>query len=81
MAVTLDEHQVLDANATELAYATNVVAAEIDEHDVLGDLLLVGAKIGFHGAVLCLICAARSRSSDWSVLDRSAVDADEQFGR
>ena len=81
VAVTLDEHQVLHADGAELADATDVVAAEIDEHDVLGDLFLVGAQIGFHRAVFCLICAARACSGDRSVLDRSAVDADEQFGR
>ena len=81
VAVALDEHQVLHANAAELADAADVVAAEIDEHDVLGDLFLVGAEIGFDGAVFDLVGAARARSGDGAVLDRAAVDADEQLRR
>ena len=46
VAVGLDLHQLVDRHAAVLADAAEVVAAEVDEHHVLGALLLVGQQLG-----------------------------------
>ena len=81
VAVPLDEHQVLHANAAELADAPDIVAAQVDQHDVLGDLLLVGAQIGLHRAVFHLIRAARPRPGDGPILHRPPMHAHQQLRR
>ncbi len=68
--VALDEHEVLDADGAEFGDAAYVVAAEVDEHDVLGDFLLVGAEVGFEGAVFDLVGGASAGAGDGAVLDR-----------
>ena len=45
VAVGLDLHQLVDHNRAVLAHAAEVVAAEVDEHHVLGALLLVGEQL------------------------------------
>jgi hypothetical protein len=81
VGVALDEHQVLHLDAAELADAADVVAAEVDQHDVFGDFLLVGAEVGFEGAVFGLVGGARAGAGDGAVLDGAAVDADQELGR
>ena len=44
--VGLDGHERLDLDGAVLAHAAEVVAAEVDEHHVLGALLLVGQQLG-----------------------------------
>ena len=80
VAVALDEHEVFDADAAELADAADVVAAEVDEHDVFGDFFVVGAEVGFDGAVFDLVGGAGTGAGDGTVLDVAAVDADEELG-
>ena len=43
--VGLDGHERLDLDGAVLAHAAEVVAAEVDEHHVLGALLLVGEQV------------------------------------
>ncbi len=43
--VGLDGHERLDLDRAVLAHAAEVVAAEVDEHHVLGALLLVGQQV------------------------------------
>ena len=45
VAVGLDLHQLVDVHAAVLAHAPEVVAPEVDEHHVLGALLLVGEQL------------------------------------
>ena len=44
--VGLDGHERVDLDRAVLADAAEVVAAEVDEHHVLGALLLVGEQVG-----------------------------------
>ena len=39
VAVALKNHGFVELLSTELHHTTNIVAGEVDEHDVLGDLL------------------------------------------
>ena len=52
VAVGLDLHQLVHVDAAVLAHAPEVVAAEVDEHHVLGALLLVGEQLGGDRAIL-----------------------------
>ena len=67
----------LSADAAELADAAYVVAAEIDEHDVLGDFFVIGSEVGFDGAIFDLVGGAGAGSGDGAVLYVAAVDSHE----
>ena len=48
--VGLDPHQLRDLDAADLADAAEVVAQQVDDHQVLGPVLLVGAQARRRGA-------------------------------
>ena len=77
-AVGLDLHQPLDVHAAVLAHAPEVVAAEVDEHHVLGALLLVGEQLGGDRGV---VLAARPGAGDRARGDVAAVDRQQRLGR
>ena len=52
VAVVLDLHELVDGHRARRAHAAEVVAAQVDEHDVLGALLLVGEQVGAQAPVL-----------------------------
>ena len=58
----------LTCDGAEFGDAAYVVAAEVDEHDVLGDFLGVGAEVVFEGAVGGFVCAAGAGAGDGAVL-------------
>ena len=76
--VGLDLHQPLDVHAAVLADAPEVVAAEVDEHHVLGALLLVGQQLGGDRGV---VLAARAGAGDRARGDVAAVDRQQRLGR
>ena len=62
--VGLDRHERLDLDAAGLADAPEVVAAEVDEHHVLGALLRVLEQLARDALVLRGVGAARARAGD-----------------
>ena len=69
--VELHAHELVDAHAARHAHAPQVVAPEVDEHHVLGALLLVGAQVGDEAPVLGGVAPRRrvpaiGRVSTWS---------------
>ncbi len=68
-------HRAVGADAAE------VVAAEVDEHDVLGAFLLVALQLLAEAQVLLVRPAARPRAGDRMGLGLAALDADEHLGR
>ena len=58
VGVPLDGVQALDLDAAELADLAQVIAAQVHQHVVLGQLLLVGQQLLFQGLVLCVGLAA-----------------------
>ena len=85
VGVALDEHEVFDFDGAELGDAADVVAAEVDEHDVLGNFFGVGAEVFFEGAVRRLRSAPRARVPAMGRYSTREVvvgggDADEEFG-
>ena len=65
--IALDEHQPLDLDRAVFANAAQVVATEIDEHDVLGAFLGIGEKLRFEFAVFFFVAPARPRAGQRTV--------------
>ena len=79
--VGLDGHERLHLDGAELADAAEVVAAEVDEHHVLGALLLVGEQVGGDRLVLLGVAAARAGARDRAGRRAAAGDGHERLGR
>src|SRR4051794_5077025 len=79
--VGLDAHEALYLDGPVLAHAPEVVAAEVDEHHVLGALLLVGEQLLADAAVLLERRAARARAGDRARGHAVAHHGDERLRR
>src|SRR5690606_33198636 len=64
VAVALDHELFADPDAARLADAADVVAAEVDQHQVLGAFLGVGQQFGFQRAIFLDGPAARAGAGD-----------------
>jgi len=74
VAVPLDREQVADADAAELRDATDVVAGEVHEHDVLGPLLRVGQQFVGEPPVVVGCAAAGPGAGERAVGDLAVLD-------
>ncbi len=79
--VGLDAHERLDLHRAVLAHPPEVVAAEVDEHHVLGALLLVGEQVGGDLAVLVGVAAARAGAGDRARRDVAPRHRHQRLGR
>ena len=52
MRVTFDHHQLINFNGSTLTNPTQVVAFQVDQHDVLGPLLGMGHQFGRQRSIL-----------------------------
>src|SRR5262249_11716207 len=73
MGIALDRHQFFDTHAAIFAYAAEVVATEVYEHDVLGALFFVGEHFAFEALVFGFVFSAPTRARDWTIEDVSAL--------
>ena len=64
LAVALDEELVGDFDGADLGDAADVVAAEIEQHQMLGALLGIGEKLGLERLILVRRGAAPARAGD-----------------
>ncbi len=64
-----------------MADAADVVAREIDEHEVLGAFLLVGEQVLLEGEVVGVGGAAFARAGDGTDLDEAVGEAHVDLGR
>ena len=80
VAVELDLHQLVDGHAAVLAHPTEVVAAEVDEHHVLGALLLVGEQLLRDPAILLGARAARAGARDRLGADVAPAHRQQRLG-
>ena len=80
VAVALDGHEVGHANASVFRDAADIVAGQIDEHEVLGTFLRIVEQ--FLGVVVVLlgVGSAADGAGDGTDLDMAFVDADVDFG-
>ena len=69
VAVAFDGEQVADPDAAELRDAADVVAGEIDEHDVLGPFLRIGEQFVGQSLVFLGRRAARPGAGERAVGD------------
>ena len=74
MAVVLQGHQLLDLAGAEVDDPTDVVAGEVDQHDVLGHLLRMLPQLTPEAPVLLLAApppaSARNRPGDHPALEQ-----------
>ena len=64
-----------------LGDAADVVAAQVDEHDVLGALLGIGQQLFGQGTVLGLVGAAAAGAGQRPDRHRPVLDAHQDLGR
>ena len=85
MAEALHLGEAVDGDGAHVRDAAHVVAAEVDQHQVLGALLGVGQEVGFVVGVLGgrLAAAARSRDGqhEGAALRPAGLDARQHLGR
>ena len=79
VAVVLHRHEFLDLHAAVLAHAPEVVAAEVDEHHVLGPLLRIGEQLLGDPAILLGVGPARAGAGDRPGRDAPAGDRDQRL--
>ena len=80
--IALDEHQPLHLHRAVLAHAAEIVAAQVDEHDVLGALLGIGEQFGLRAARSSFSsAAARTRASERPVERVASLDLHQHLGR
>ena len=79
---TCEYHQTLgDFDRTDARNAPDVVAAEIDEHEVLGAFLFVREQLRGETLIIRGSRSARARSGDGAKRHAAVGDAYQQFGR
>src|SRR2546428_7358057 len=79
--VPLDLHQTIHRYGPGPGDTADVVAAEVDEHDVLRALFQVAEQLLLQTPVLRRIRAAPPRAGERPGLDAVALDLDELLGR
>ena len=79
MAVALDLHVLADRHRPGPRHAPEVVAAEVDEHHVLGALLRVALELLGQEGVLAGVGAARPRPGDRVGRQLVALDLEQQL--
>ena len=79
--VALHGEQLFGLHRAVIADTAQIVAPEIDEHDVLGALFFTGKHFLFQALVLGFVLAAPTRAGDGAVRDISSLNFDEHFRR
>ena len=81
MAVALDRHHVAELYTAVAGNSAHVVAAQIDQHGVLGALLWIGAQLVLEALIFGEGRAARPRAGDGAHRHPLTIHAYEQLGR
>src|SRR5262249_25109514 len=79
VAVPLDDHQIFDLHGAKIAGAANVIAREIDQHDVFGAFLWIGQQFLFQGEVFFRRFAAAPRAGNRTNFDFAILAAHVNF--
>ena len=79
VGVPLDLHELRHLDSAGLGNTTDVVAPQVDQHDVLGDLFLVCQEIGGIRLIFRLCRAARPRTGNRMVGDSRAFQPHQQL--
>jgi hypothetical protein len=78
--VALDGHQLIDFDRARHRDAAEVVAFQVDQHDVLGALFRMADQLT-HARRVVVALRARTRAGDRARLHELAADFDEPLGR
>lgn len=78
--IAADVHEPGDGDGARHADTAEVVASEVDEHEVFGALLLVGEQLIGQAAVLGLVPAPRAGAGDRVGRRDPVLDGDEGLG-
>src|SRR5215831_13990421 len=81
MRIALYSEEFLDFDGAVFANATEIIAAKVHEHDVLGALLFAREHFAFEALVFGFVFAAPPRARDGAIEDVSSLDFDEHFRR
>ena len=81
VAVALERHQLVDVDGPEPGDPADVVAGEVDEHDVLGALLGMFDELGGEPAVVVIGPAALAGAGDRAGDHRVVDELDHRLGR
>src|SRR6266478_927296 len=77
---TLDGHELLDFYGAVIADTAEIVAAKVDEHNVLGALFFAGEQLLFQALIVGFVLAAGLGPGNGAVENVAALDFDEHFG-
>ena len=80
VAVALDEKLIRHFDRADVGDAADIVAAEIEQHQVLGTLFRVGEQLGFERFVFLGCGAAGSRARQRTDGDLAVAHAHQYFG-
>src|SRR5262249_2868059 len=78
--VSLDPHSLRNLHAARLAHPTDIVARQVDQHDVLGAVLIVGDQLSGQRFVLFWRETSTARPRDRTKGHRVPFDTDERLG-
>ena len=81
VGVALDDHALGEAHGADAGDAADVVAAQVDEHQVLGQFLGIGEQFLLQGAVLGLGGAATTGAGDGADGDHPVLQPGEDLRR
>ena len=81
MAVVLEGEQLVDVLGAEVHHPADVVAGQVDQHDVLGDLLGVLLQLAGHAPVVLLAAAPAPRAGDGPGDDPAVDHPHHRLGR
>ena len=81
VGITFKRHVLRYADRSVLADPSEIVAAQVDEHDVLGALFLVALQLLGKPEILLIVGASRTRASNRVRLSAPALDPDEHLRR
>ena len=81
MGIALDRHQLRGVHGAIFADAAQVIARQIDQHDVLGAFLRIGEELAFKHQIGGRVKAARPCAGDRAEQRLPPLQADVHLGR
>ncbi len=81
MRVPLERHQLLDLLGAVAHHPADVVAGEVDEHDVLRPFLRVLDELGFEPAIVLVVASPPARPGDRAADDPPVAQLHQRLGR
>ena len=81
VAETLNDHELVNRDGAGLGDTREVVACQVDEHEVLGAFFLIGEQLLGQGHVFLAGCAARAGAGDRVGAGDAVFEGNERLRR